>query len=289
MKVAVFGNRNYRTGQAKRIFDILTTFEEEIYVQRNFYTHLTTEMNLKYDVAGIVDNEDFEADMAISIGGDGTFLRTASIVGKKEIPILGINAGRLGFLSDIPEDGMDEALSDVLMGKYRIEERTQLQLSTEDKTFEGFNYALNEVAILKQDTASMITMHVIINGEFLASYEADGLIVATPTGSTAYSLSAGGPIITPTAANFILTAVAPHSLSFRPLVVEDNSIITLDIESRNRSFLVSLDGRSNVFDSGTRLAIKKADFPLKIVKRVGHTFFGTLRDKLMWGADPRQG
>ncbi len=289
MKIAIFGSRHHKTGQAKQVFDILTKYEEEIFVEKNFYTHLTNEMNLKYDVEGIIEKDDFEADMAISMGGDGTFLRTASIVGKKDIPILGINAGRLGFLSDITEEGLEDALSDILIGKYKIEERTQLQLSTEGKVFKGFNYALNEIAILKQDTASMITMHANINNEFLASYEADGLIVATPTGSTAYSLSAGGPIITPTASNFIITAVAPHSLSFRPLVVEDNSIITIDVESRNRTFLISLDGRSNIFDSGTRLSIKKADFPLKVVKRVGHTFFGTLRDKLMWGADPRQG
>lgn len=288
MKIAIFGSRHHKTAQAKRIFDILTSYGEEIYVQRNFYTHLTMEMNLKYDIAGVIGDDDFDADMAISMGGDGTFLRTASIVGKKDIPILGINAGRLGFLSDITETGMEEALSDILIGKYRIEERTQLQLSTENKAFKGFNYALNDIAILKQDTASMITIHAGINGEFLTSYESDGLIIATPTGSTAYSLSAGGPVITPTASNFILTAVAPHSLTFRPLVVEDNSIITLDVESRNKNFLVSLDGRSTIVSTGTRLTIKKADFALKVVKRMGHTFFGTLRDKLMWGTDPRQ-
>jgi len=288
MKIAIFGSRHHKTGQAKRIFDILTASGEEIYVEHKFYMHLTHEMNLKYKVAGIIDSDDFDADMAISMGGDGTFLKTASIVGKKDIPILGINAGRLGFLSDITENGIEEALGDILIGRYRVEERTQLQLSTENKTFKGFNYALNDIAILKQDTASMITIHACINGEFLTSYESDGLIVATPTGSTAYSLSAGGPIITPTASNFILTAVAPHSLTFRPLVVEDNSEITLDVESRNKNFLISLDGRSNIFDSGTRLTIKKADFSLKVVKRMGHTFFGTLRDKLMWGADPRQ-
>lgn len=133
----------------------------------------------------------------------------------------------------------------------------------------------------------MITVHAYINHEFLTSYEADGLILATPTGSTAYSMSAGGPILTPTSSGFILTAVAPHSLTFRPLVVEDNSIITLDVESRSNNFLVSLDGRSNVFRSGARLTLKKADFPLRVVKRLKHTFFGTLRDKLMWGVDPR--
>ena len=260
----------------------------EIYIQQKFDTYLRSALNLDIESAGIIHDKNFEADLAVSIGGDGTFLRTASCVGKKNLPILGVNAGRLGFLADVSNEDLESTFADICAGKYRIEERTQLQLSTEHKDFHGFNYALNEIAILKQDTASMITVHAYINDEYLTSYEADGLIIATPTGSTAYSLSVGGPIMNPTAANFILTAVAPHSLSSRPLVVDDNCIITLEVESRNGSFLISLDGRSNVFSTGTKLIIKKAEFTLKVVKRLGHTFYGTLRDKLMWGIDPRQ-
>lgn len=287
MKIAIFGSRYHETQQALRILDILNSNGVEITIQHKFYDRLADVASIDNKISDIIDNDSFDADMAISIGGDGTFLRTASAIGKKNIPILGINAGRLGFLADITEDCIEESLCEILNSQYRIEDRTLLQLSTEERSFTGFNYALNEVAILKQDSASMITVHAYINHEFLTSYEADGLILATPTGSTAYSMSAGGPILTPTSSGFILTAVAPHSLTFRPLVVEDNSIITLDVESRSNNFLVSLDGRSNVFRSGARLTLKKADFPLRVVKRLKHTFFGTLRDKLMWGVDPR--
>lgn len=288
MKVAVFGSRHHKIDLTKRIFDTLRSKDLKIYIQRKFYDHLSTVMDIdKYISAVITDCDDFDVTFAISIGGDGTFLRTACVVGRRGIPILGINAGRLGFLADITGDTLDDALNDILSGQYRIEERTQLLLSADGNRIENFSYALNEIAILKQDSASMITVHASINNEFLTSYEADGLIVATPTGSTAYSMSAGGPILTPTASNFILTAVAPHSLSFRPLVVEDTSTIVLDVESRSGKFLISLDGRSEVFEEGVRLTIKKADLNLKVVKRIGHTFFGTLRDKLMWGSDPR--
>ena len=186
------------------------------------------------------------------------------------------------------EKDLEATFTDVFSGNYRIEHRSQLQLSTEHRDYLGFNYALNEIAILKQDTASMITVHAYINDEYLTSYEADGLIVATPTGSTAYSLSVGGPVMTPTAANIVIAAVAPHSLSNRPLVVTDDCILTLEVESRNKNFLISLDGRSNIFTTGTKLIIKKADFTLRVIKRKENTFYKTLRNKLMWGVDPRQ-
>lgn len=288
MRIAIFGSRHQQEDRIKHIFDVLNTKNVEIYVQERFYEYLISEFGLHYDVAGIIKDSCFDADMAISIGGDGTFLKTTSIIGKKDIPIFGINTGRLGFLADVNDLDFNNVFCDILRGRYRVEHRSQLQLSTENKVFCGFNYALNEIAILKQDTASMITVHAYINAEYLTSYQADGLLIATPTGSTAYSLSVGGPIMAPTASNFILTAVAPHSLSARPLVVNDDCVITLDIESRNDSFLISLDGRSEVFSAGTRLEIKKAEFALKVVKRLGHTFYGTLRDKLMWGVDPRE-
>lgn len=288
MKIAIFGSKQQHVELIGKIFGILIENKIEMYVQEKFYNYLSSTLGLKYEVAGIINCDDFHTDLAISIGGDGTFLRTASAIGKKDIPILGINTGRLGFLADISEANLESTFTDIFAGKYRIEKRHQLQLSTEHKNYHGFNYALNEIAILKQDTASMITVHAYINDEYLTSYEADGLLIATPTGSTAYSLSVGGPIMVPTASNFIITAVAPHSLSNRPLVVEDDCVITLEVESRKGSFLVSLDGRSNVFATGTKLTIRKAEFELKVVKRLGHTFYGTLRDKLMWGVDPRQ-
>lgn len=287
MRIAIFGSRHQKEEQIKKIFDLLLAKKVDIYIQGSFYEYLTNTFNLQYEIAGLITDDNFSTDMAISIGGDGTFLRTASAIGKKNIPIIGINTGRLGFLADITDEDIDASLNDILDGKFCIEERTQLQLSTEHHNFRGFNYALNEVAVLKQDTASMITVHAYINGEFLASYQADGLIVATPTGSTAYSLSVGGPIMSPTSSGFIITAVASHSLTARPLVVDNDCTISLEVESRNGSYLVSLDGRSNVFNEGTKLTLKKADHTLKVVKRVGHTFYNTLRNKLMWGTDPR--
>lgn len=287
MKIAVFGSLHQKEEQIRKIFSILLSRDEKIYIQESFYDYLCNTFNIEYNIADTIKDDDFIADLAISIGGDGTFLKTALIVGKKNIPILGINTGRLGFLADITEDDLEDSLSDILDGKYRIEERCQLQLSTEHRDFQGFNYALNEIAILKQDTASMITVHAYINDEYLASYQADGLIIATPTGSTAYSLSVGGPIMSPTLSEFIITAVAPHSLSLRPLVVGNDCTISLEVESRNESYLISLDGRSNVFKTGTRLTLKKADHTLKVAKRLNHTFYNTLRNKLMWGNDPR--
>ncbi|NDV70321.1 NAD kinase [Dysgonomonas sp. 25] len=286
MKVAVFGSRNRKIDQIKIVFDELKKHDVKIAVQDKFYRHIMS-LGLDYKVGEIIMNDDFAADMVISIGGDGTFLRTTAAIGKKDIPIFGINAGRLGFLADINENELAKAMEEVLTGKYTIEQRSLLQLSTSEKVFEGYNYALNEIAVLKQDTASMITVNAHIDDQFLNSYEADGLIIATPTGSTAYAMSVGGPIMTPTASNFILAAVAPHSLTARPLVVEDCSVVTLDIESRSGSFLISVDGRSNVLPADTRLTIKKADFTLKVIKRQGQTFYSTLRDKLMWGVDSR--
>ena len=288
MRIALFGSKHQKREQVEKLFEILQANHTEIFLQEKFYLYLKTVLCLHYNIAGVIKNDDFDVDLVVSIGGDGTFLRTASIIGKKNIPILGINAGRLGFLADVGEKDLENTFADVFSGNYRIEHRSQLQLSTEHKDYHGFNYALNEIAILKQDTASMITVHAYINDEFLTSYEADGLIIATPTGSTAYALSVGGPVMAPDTSNFIIAAVAPHSLSNRPLIVNDDSIITLEIESRNNNFLISLDGRSNVFSTGTKLTIRKAEFDLKVIKRKENTFYKTLRNKLMWGIDPRQ-
>ncbi len=288
MRIAIFGSKHQKKVQVEKLFDILLKNDTEIYLQYKFYNYLKDVLHLDYNIAGTIKDENFDVDLVVSIGGDGTFLRTASIIGKKNIPILGINAGRLGFLADVGEEDLEDTFADVFSGNYRIEHRSQLQLSTEHKDYSGFNYALNEIAILKQDTASMITVHAHINGEYLTSYEADGLVVATPTGSTAYALSVGGPVIEPTASNFIIAAVAPHSLSNRPLVVTDDCVLTLEVESRNESYLISLDGRSNTFATGTKLIIKKADFSLNVIKRKENTFYNTLRNKLMWGVDPRQ-
>lgn len=235
----------------------------------------------------VFQGNNFNADMAISIGGDGTFLKAASIVGKKEIPILGINTGRLGFLADITPEEMEEAFDEIYHGQYQAEARRVLQVESNKQPLKGYPYGLNEIAVLKRDSSSMISIQAYINGNPLNRYQADGLIISTPTGSTGYSLSVGGPILVPQSGTIAITAVAPHSLNARPIVIRDDWEITLDVESRSHNFLVAIDGRSETCKEGTRLTIRKANYTVKIVKRCGHTFFNTLRDKIMWGADSR--
>lgn len=287
MKIGIFGNEYQRKDHTIKIFDILQEHGVEIFIQKDFYEYLSSCLDAKYAISGIVEDTDFALDMAFSIGGDGTFLKTASIVGDRNIPILGINTGRLGFLADIAEDDIAPTLLDIMSHKYRVEERAQLTIAVGENDFDLRKCALNEVAILKQDSASMLTIDAYINNEYLTTYQSDGLVIATPTGSTAYSLSVGGPIMTPNASNFILAAIAPHSLTARPLVVEDDAILRFDIKSRNDNFLISMDGRSEILSTGTTVKVKKATYSLKVVKRIGHTFYATLRDKLMWGADSR--
>ena len=225
--------------------------------------------------------------MVISIGGDGTFLKAARRVGNKGIPILGINTGRLGFLADVSPEEMEETIEEVYQNHYTVEERSVLQLLCDDKHLKNSPYALNEIAILKRDSSSMISIRTAINGAHLTTYQADGLIIATPTGSTAYSLSVGGPIIVPHSKTIAITPVAPHSLNVRPIVICDDWEITLDVESRSHNFLVAIDGSSETCKETTRLTIRRADYSIKVVKRFYHIFFDTLRTKMMWGADSR--
>ncbi len=300
MKIALFGNLYNDKPEIfeNQFYDICQKIRNhniEIYLQAVFFNTLSA--NLKHKIESFIhiyDSTIPKVDLAFSIGGDGTFLRTAAEIALHKIPILGINTGRLGFLADIKFEDLDETLDEIFNHNYRIEMRMLLQTKVfnasvvEGQVSKKFdNYSLNEVAILKQDTSSMLTIHAFIDDEYLTSYQADGLVVATPTGSTAYSLSIGGPIMVPTAPNIILTAIAPHSLNSRPLVVDSNSIIRLKVESRSSNYLVSLDGESQTLNADTQLEISKADYFQPVVKRCGHTFFETLRNKLMWGADIR--
>ncbi len=290
MKIGIFGNEYQKSEQVVKILDILAKSDVQIFIQKEFHEYLSPHIHWEGRVEGILDCKELDLDIALSIGGDGTFLKTVSAVQLKNIPILGINTGRLGFLADVSEDDMEETLTEILAGKYTIEERAQLRLLINGKDGNPEHYALNEIAVLKQDLASMITVDVFINDEHLTSYEADGLIIATPTGSTAYSLSVGGPIMTPNSSTLAITAIAPHSLNARPLVIEDDNIITLTVKSRSCCFLISLDGRSKMMSAeGTTLRIEKSAVPVLIVKRIGHTFYNTLKKKLKWGTDPRLG
>lgn len=290
MKFAIFGNtyQAKKSSYAERLFSILARHEAEICISREFHRFLTDELRLSLPSSvELFDDNRFEADMVISLGGDGTFLKAASRVGAKNIPILGINTGRLGFLADISPEEMETTLDDVYRHHYKIEERSVLQLSCDDRQLMHCPYALNEIAVLKRDSSSMISIHTAINGAPLTTYQADGLIVATPTGSTAYSLSVGGPIIVPHSKTIAITPVAPHSLNMRPIVICDDWTITLDVESRSHNFLVAIDGRSESCRETTRLTISRAPYTIKVVKRFDHIFFNTLRSKMMWGADIR--
>ncbi len=248
---------------------------------------ITEKLQKTFQNIEIIQNDNFSADIAFSIGGDGTFLSTAARIGNKKIPILGINSGRLGFLADVAMEDLTDAFNAILEEKYTTEERTLLHLETLDGTLLETPYALNDIALQKQDSSSMIMVEAKANGELIHIYQADGLIIATPTGSTAYSMSVGGPIVVPQASSFVISPVASHSLNVRPLIVPDNWIIDLKVQSRSNSFLVSLDGRSKVLNQNTKLRIKKADYTIKIIKPLNNTFFNTLRNKLMWGADKR--
>ena len=288
-KFALFGNiyQAKKSAHVLRLLSILAKHQAEVYIHKDFYLYLTKDQKMDIQVAGVFEGDDFEADMVLSMGGDGTFLKAASYVGKKNIPILGINTGRLGFLADISPEEMEETFEDIYRKNYKVEDRSVLQVFSESQFLKGYPCGLNEIAILKRDSSSMITIHTSINGAYLTTYQADGLVIATPTGSTAYSLSIGGPIIVPHSKTIAITPVAPHSLNVRPIVVNDDCEITLDVESRSHNFLVAIDGRSETCREGTRLTIRKADYHIKIVKRPNHVFFHTLRNKMMWGADGR--
>ena len=237
----------------------------------------------------LVEPENIEGvDYVISMGGDGTFLEAANKVGDRVIPILGVNMGRLGFLADVLPSEIDTTLDHVLRGDHIIEDHTVIKLETNGETVECNPFALNDIAVLKRDSASMISIRAYVNGDFLVNHQADGLIIATPTGSTAYSLSNGGPIIVPQSGSLCITPVAPHSLNIRPIVINDTSVIELEVCSRSHNFLVAVDGRSMKMAEETRLTIRKAPYTIKLIKLKSQRYFSTLHEKLMWGADTRQ-
>ncbi len=289
LRFAIFGNiyQPKKSVSIKKILACLSANKAEVSMERQFYTFLTDGQQLPVEGVHVFDGEDFDADFAISMGGDGTFLRTASVVGGKQIPILGVNTGRLGFLADVNAQEIEHTIAALFSGDYSVESRAAIFVETDNHSLQGYDCALNDVAILKRDSASMITIHASIDGQYLTTYMADGLIVSTPTGSTAYSLSVGGPIIVPGTHVFSLTAVAPHSLNVRPIVISEDSVIDLTIETRTHNFLVALDGRSEKLPDSTRIRLCKAPYRVQVIKRAGTKYFHTLREKMMWGADQR--
>ncbi len=271
MKFAIIGKK-YQSDKlmyVEHLLALLRHYKAKILVEKSFANFLKQEKGWVLPEEEMFEGKAFSADMVISLGGDGTFLKAASLVGNRNIPILGINTGRLGFLADILPEEMDVTIDEIYANHYKIEERAVLQL-TSSQPLSIPTFALNEVAILKHDSSSMISIKAFINREHLNTYQADGLIIATPTGSTGYSLSVGGPVIAPQSKTMVISPIAPHSLNCRPLVVRDDWEITLEVGSRSHNFLVSVDGKSESCDEQTRLRITRAPYTIKLVKRFDH-------------------
>ncbi|MCL1822368.1 MAG: NAD kinase [Prolixibacteraceae bacterium] len=292
MKVAVFGTsvNGKFLPTLKDFFRFFDDHKIEVHIYRPLYAFLISELDYKPEVCDFFESHvDFDDSVSyiFSVGGDGTFLQSFLNTRSYDIPLVGVNSGRLGFLADISPQYIHEALTCIFQGKYNILERTVLEVELNGSPNYEFNFALNEMTVLKTDSSSMININSWINGQRLNSVWADGLILATPTGSTAYSLSVGGPIISPDSENFVINFIAPHNLTVRPIVFPDNSIINLRIEGRGIQYLTSLDSRSMSVDLATTIIVKKAGFKLKTLHLFDHDFYQTLRSKLMWGIDNR--
>jgi len=292
MKIALYGqtiNSDFYEELGK-LFDLFREKQIEFFIYKPFYEYLENECEIRPEISGVFENgDDLPEDVSflLSLGGDGTLLKSFIAAQNRSIPHVGINSGRLGFLSDISRDEIERALNDIIDGNILIDERTVLELEIVDGSHSAIQYALNEITVTKLDSSSMINIHTSINDEFLNTYWADGLIVATPTGSTAYSLSVGGPILTPDSENIVISPIAPHNLTVRPLVVPDHYTITLRVEGRGLQFLTSVDSQSEALNFSVLLKIRKAPFKVKTIRLNDHSFFTTLRNKLMWGADKR--
>ena len=293
MKVAIYG-QYYQNSTEPIIRDIFVFFNEnnvEMIIEAEFLKLLYEKEIVKKEYKTFQSYKELDSsfDIMISIGGDGTILRAATLVRNSGIPILGINAGRLGFLAMVQKDEIAQFLQFVIEKKYTISERSLISLSSspEIPEIEDLNFAMNEISVSRKDTTSMITIETYLNSEFLNSYWADGLIVSTPTGSTGYSMSCGGPILTPNVTSLVITPIAPHNLNARPLVIPDDTEIRLKISGREEQYLVSLDSRIASVKNESILTIKKTPFKIKMVEIQDETFLKTLRNKLLWGEDKR--
>ena len=291
MQIAIYGRpTNDNTSEyIQQLFHKLNEYKTEILIYEPFYNFLKQKLNLVGNIKPFSTHTDLKGkvDTMLSLGGDGTFLETLAFVRDSGIPVLGINTGRLGFLANVAKTEINVAIEALMAKKFSIEKRALLSVSGPKAIFGEVNYGLNELTVLKKDTSSMITINAYINGDYLNSYFADGLIIATPTGSTAYSLSCGGPLVMPGSQNFVITPIAPHNLNVRPFVISDNNVITLKVEGRSPNYLVTLDSRSEVIESNIELTIKKADFSAHLIKLENQSFFTTMRNKLLWGLDKR--
>ncbi|MCB0397120.1 MAG: NAD kinase [Flavobacteriales bacterium] len=273
----------------KVLITILESKGVELLVFESIYNDLASKKLLNTEPSRFSTYEDLKGniDILFSLGGDGTMLESIMLIRDSGIPVMGINTGRLGFLSSIAKEEIEWALNELFAGHYFLAKRSLLRMETEEALFGNLNFAMNELTLHKKDTSSMISIHTWIDDEFLNTFWADGLIIATPTGSTGYSLSCGGPIVHPTTGNFVITPIAPHNLTVRPMIISDQSVIRLKVEGRSDSFLATLDSRSITIDSSLEMIVRKESFYVPFVRLTGQSFLTTLRNKLMWGMDKR--
>jgi NAD+ kinase len=292
MQVVVYG-KQYKEKDLPHIqelFDVL--FDEGItaYVYAPYWDDIKAKVKIKGPTAPFDDYLDFKVhriDFVIVLGGDGTMLSAITLVRDSGVPMLGINLGRMGFLACIEKKMIRESIQMLKRGQFLIEERSMLYLESHPTLFGDMPFALNDCTLLKRDTSSMITVHTYLNGDYLNSYWADGVVIATPTGSTGYSLSCGGPVVFPDSKNFVITPVAPHNLNVRPIVLSDESVIAFEIEGRADNFICTLDSRFELINANHQLAVRKNDFPIRLVQLQEITFLKTIREKLAWGSDIR--
>lgn len=291
MKIAIFGNQyqNEALAHIEHLLGVLSAHHVKIFIEQDFLDYLQPLMKglpamqpfRRADYGGA----HVDADVVLSIGGDGTFLRTAQAVAQQHVPIIGINSGRLGYLTTASANEAPQVINDLLTGNYRVENRAMLQVTREDRPERDYPFALNEVAVFRQDTPAMIDVDVHIGANWLTTFRGDGFLVCTPTGSTAYNMSVGGPILEPLSQCLALSPISPHSLTMRPLVISDSSVLRITTHSRATYFQLSIDGETEVLPSGTTLMVKRAPCDTRVILLPGRDFATTMRDKLMWGRD----
>ncbi|TDQ30605.1 NAD kinase [Zeaxanthinibacter enoshimensis] len=292
MKIAIYGqaDQNNTLLYVQEILDELRQHKAEVCIEEDFYKLLKHGDSLPpLSTFNASRGLDPDFDMFVSFGGDGTILRAITYVRDLGIPIVGVNTGRLGFLSTFKKEDVRKVVQEFVAGAFTIEERSLVEVLSDEEIpeFDGFNFALNEITVSRKDTTSMITVETYLNDEYLTSYWADGLIIATPTGSTGYSLSCGGPVITPWAKSLVITPIAPHNLNARPLVIADHTVIRLKVSGREDQHLLSLDSRIATIENGREITIRRADFSIRMIEYTSESFLKTLRNKLLWGQDRR--
>lgn len=291
MKIGIYG-RQFNSNvlpYVQQVFDCLVQSKAHVFVYQDFYSFVSDKVFLPKQFQTFKTYLDLKdnVDVLVSLGGDGTMLDSVTLIKDSGIPIIGINFGRLGFLASINKDGIQRAIDGILSNNFTVDTRSLLEVTSNQTLFGDFNFALNDFTIHKRDTSAMMLIHCFQDGEFLNSYWADGLIVATPTGSTAYSMSCGGPIVFPRSGNFIITPISPHNLNVRPVVLSDTSVLTFEIEGRSAKYLVSCDSRTEVISSSIKLTVKRANFDINLVRLNNESYLSTLRNKLLWGIDTR--